>query len=164
MDKENINLNCVKCGSFFSTKWRKITAYMLEQLPKNPEQRITRSKNLLCEGDLLCHKCYMYYLRNPVTKAEQQEQQLKQKQHVKLPPNASSRRTLIPGQSQLRALRSTHIAIPIDVFEQQRVELVSLHNIIEKQQSELGFLHEQILCVKEQLANEMRKCSEISKG
>ena len=45
--------------------FRKITANMLEKLPKNPEQRITRSKNLLYEGDLLCHKCYMHYLRNP---------------------------------------------------------------------------------------------------
>ena len=129
MDKENKNFKCVKCGSMSSTKWRKITANMLEKLPKNPEQRITRSKNLLCEGDLLCHKCYMYYLRNPVTKAEQQ---LKQNQHAKPPHNGSSRRTLMPVQSQPRALRSTHIVIPIDIFEQQRVELVSLHNIIEK--------------------------------
>ena len=102
-----------------------------------------------------------YYLSNPVTKAKQQ---LKQKRHAPNASNASSQRTLMPVQSQPRALRSTHIAIPIDVFEQQRVELVSLHEIVEKQQSELDSLHEQILHVREQLANEMQKCSVISKG
>ena len=137
---------------------------MLEKLPKHSEQRITRSKNLLCEGDLLCHKCYMYYISNPVTKAKQQ---LKKERHVKPPSNASerlSRRTLMPVQTQPRALRSTHIAIPIDIFEQQQDELVSLQNIVEKQKSELDSLHEQVLHVRENLANEMRKCSDISKG
>ena len=126
---------------------------MLEKLPKHPEQRVIRSKNLLCEGDLLCHKCYMYYISNPVTK---EKQQLKKEWQVK-PPNASersSRRTLMPAQTQPQALRSTHIAIPIDIFEQQ-VELVSLQNIVEKQRSKLDFLHERILQVQEKLANEI---------
>ena len=44
MDKENINLNCVKCDSFFSTKCRKITAYMLEQLPKSQNNALPEVK------------------------------------------------------------------------------------------------------------------------
>ena len=97
MDKENQNLNCDKCSSLFSTKWRKVSTNMLEKLPKNPEQHITRSKNLLCEGDLLCHKCYMHYVCNPVEKVKKQR---KQKQDVKPPSNTSSQRTLMPVQSQ----------------------------------------------------------------
>ena len=68
------------------------------------------------------------------------------------------------SQPKPRALRSTHIAIPIDIFERQQVELASLQNTVERQKSELDFLHEQILHVQEMLADEMRKCSDISKG
>jgi hypothetical protein len=164
MDKENKNLTCVKCDGLSSSKWRKVSKNMLEKLPKHPEQRITRSKNLLCEGDLLCHKCYMCFISNPVTKAKQQ---LKKERQVKPPCNTSersSRRILMPVQTQPRVLRSTHIAIPIDIYEQQQTELISLQNIIERQKSELDSLHEQILHVREKLANEMRKCSDMSKG
>ena len=106
----------------------------------------------------------MHYVSNPVEKAKRQ---LKMERYVKPPSNASenpSRNTLMPVQTQPRALRSTHIAIPIDIFEQQQGELVSLQNIVEKQKSELDSLHEQILHVREKLANEMQKCSDISKG
>ncbi|CAG8745690.1 15828_t:CDS:1, partial [Funneliformis mosseae] len=58
---------------------------------------------------------------------------------------------------------STHIAIPTNIYEQQQVELASLQKIVKKQQSELDFLHEQVLDVQVQLANEMQKCSDISK-
>src|SRR5437763_17208715 len=100
MDKENQNLKCTKCGSLFSTKWRKVSPNKLEKLPEHPEQRVTQSKNLLCEGDLLCHKCYMHYMSNPVAKAKQQ---LKKEQHVKPSTNTSehlSRRTLMSVQTQ----------------------------------------------------------------
>ena len=87
---------------------------MLEKLPEHPEQRVTRSKKLLCEGDLLCHKCYMHYVSNPVAKAKQQ---LKKERPSTNTSEPSSRRTLMSVQTQPRALRSTHIAIPIDIFE-----------------------------------------------
>ena len=105
----------------------------------------------------------MHYISNPVTKAKKERQ-------VKPTSEHSSRRTLMPTQTQPkpqpkpRALRSTHIAIPIDIFEQQQVELASLQNTVARQKSEVDFLHEQILHVQEKLANEMRKCSDISKG
>jgi len=44
------------------------------------------------------------------------------------------------------------------------VELASLHEIVKKQQSDLDSLHEQVLDAQVQLANEMQKCSDISKG
>ena len=84
----------------------------------------------------------MYYISNPITKAKQQ---LKKVRQVKLPDNMSersSRRILMQVQTQPWALRSTDIAIPIDIFEQQQTELISLQYIVEKQKSELDSLHE----------------------
>lgn len=43
---------------------------MEEKLPKRIEQPVTQSKNLLCEGNLLCHNYYMHYVNNPITKAK----------------------------------------------------------------------------------------------
>ena len=63
---------------------------MLEKLPKHLEQRNTRSKNLLCEGDMLCHKCYMHYISNPVTKAKQ----TKKERHVNPSSNMSLQKKL----------------------------------------------------------------------
>ncbi|CAI2191635.1 16615_t:CDS:1, partial [Funneliformis geosporum] len=133
------------------------------KVARTPRTTYYPKQNLLCEGDLLCHKCYMQYISNPVEKAKQQ---LKQKRHAKPPSNAtehSSRRVLTSVQPQPRALRSTHIAIPTNIYEQQQVELASLHDVVKKQQSELDSLREQVLNTQEQLANEMQKCSDISK-
>ena len=99
---------------------------MLEKLPKNPEQHITRSKNLLCDSDLLCNKYYMQYISNPIAKVKQQLKPFNATEH------SLRRRALITVQFQPWALRSTHIAIPINIYEQQQVELASLQEIVKK--------------------------------
>ncbi|CAI2196748.1 17466_t:CDS:2, partial [Funneliformis geosporum] len=101
MDKENQNLKCVKCSSLSSTKWRKVSTYMLEKLlePQN---------NILPEAKI-------YFV----------------KRHAKPPSNAtelSSQRVLISVQPQPQTLRSIHIAIPTNIYKQQQVELASLHD------------------------------------
>jgi len=83
----------------------------------------------------------MQYISNPIAKVKQQLKSFNATEY------SSWRRVLTTVQFQPRALRSTHIAIPTNIYEQQQVELTSLQKIVKKQQSELDSLHEQILDV-----------------
>jgi hypothetical protein len=96
----------------------------LKKLPKCLEQHITQSKNLLRN---------IHYISNP--KQQSKNAMLNQyliHNHGGLFLLFQNMMMLSQFKLNLRALRSTHIFVPTDIFEQQQVELVALQNIAER--------------------------------